>query len=69
MTAVKKAPAEEINHERTRIEEEVGWFVEHFIPIYSLWLNLIERRFGEIKEIRLNQNMYRYPNVYRKNKI
>jgi putative transposase len=37
------------------LEGKARRFVEHFTPAYSSWLNLIERRFGELRNKRIRR--------------
>ena len=40
------------------LKKKVGRFVEHFIPTYSSWLNMIERWFAEITNKRIRRGSF-----------
>ena len=40
------------------LKEKSGRFVEHFIPTYSSWLNMVERWFGEITSKRIRRESW-----------
>jgi transposase len=40
------------------LEEKAGRFIEHFIPAYSSWLNMIERWFAEITNKRIRRESW-----------
>jgi transposase len=41
------------------LKEKAGRFVEHYIPTYSSWLNMIERWFAEITNKRIRRESWR----------
>jgi transposase len=41
------------------LKEKAGRFVEHFIPTYSSWLNMIERWFAEITNKRIRRESWK----------
>jgi len=68
----KKAPKDKVLHiivdnysahkapaVKAYLKEKSGRFVEHFIPTYSSWLNMIERWFAEITNKRIRRESWR----------